>query len=417
MTRDTLTDIVCRTSKPKENDYRLPDRDGLYLLITTKGGKLWRYNYSFENKKYILSLGKYPAISLSKARELHADAMKLKSNGINPAKAKSEAKAQKKQANEQIIIKELEAQKKNESHLENVINGWLSHIEGQVTPRYYLKISALLQNNIIPFIGKKAIDEITPLELLEVAKKKEAQGKLDTAHRLLQVCGQVWKYAITHGKCSYNIVMSIDKKYALKRHERKNYPHITDENVFATFLKDTSSYWGNPSVRYLLKIYPYLFVRPSELRLAEWSEFNLEKKEWTVPADRIGRKTGKIHIVPLPDKVIELLKELQAINGGFTHLFVGEPASQAVSEGAVRMALKRMGYDGIMSAHGFRHTASTILNERKQEHGFDGDVIERCLSHLDKNKIRGTYNKAEYYPQRVALMQWWADFLDRLKNG
>lgn len=297
-----------------------------------------------------------------------------------------------------------------------MIDEWLHYLDAHVSAEYHRRVMRQLQNNIIPYLGDRPMDEIEHLELLEVVKKKETEGKLETAQRLLQYCGQIWKYAVTHGKAKHNIVADIDRKYALKKPISKNFPHITSEKELSTLLKDMDNYWGNTSVKYCLKLYPYLFVRPSELRLAEWSEFDFDKREWKVPTDRVGRKTGKLHVVPLPDQVVDILKELQALQGDFKHLFIGEPTSRAISDNSVRMALIRMGYKDVMTPHGFRHTASTLLNEHKKEHGFDGDVIEECLAHMDKNRIRGTYNHAKYYDERVELMQWWADFLEEVKT-
>lgn len=406
-----LTDLKIKQAKPSDKDYTLTDGKGLYLLIKPSGSKLWRFQYVYpKGKRNLAGFGPYPGVSLDQARQKREEWRVKLQQGINPQEEK------KAQEEERHISSELE-RISIENRLSNIIAEWEAFTKDQTSPDYFDKRSKMLQRGIIPFLGERPIHEIEPLELLEAIKKTEERGKLETAHRLFTLCGQIWKYAVTHGKAPRNITADIDKRYALKKPDAQNFAHIIDEKQLGILLRDIDNFWGDPAVKYLLKLLPYLFVRPSELRLAEWSEFDFEKKEWTVPTDRMGRKTGKTHIVPLADQVITLLKELHSLTGQYQHLFPGRPTTRAVSDGAHRMALNRMGYQGVMSGHGFRHTASTLLNEHKKEHGFDGDVIEECLAHMDKNRIRGTYNHAKYADERRQLMAWWADYLDGLKNA
>jgi integrase len=386
----SLTDVKIRSSQPKATPYKLFDREGLYLLIKPNGGKFWRYKYRFAGKEKALALGAYPTLSLAEARDLHLQARKALTLGNDPADAKRETK--------RLAIL------RREHSFESVAREWLEKQKHTWTPGYSTAMEKRLKKNIFPRLGHRPISEISALEFLEVVRVVEKREALDLAMRLLQAAGQIFRYAIATGKAARNPIA--DLRGALKTPVRKHQAYLK-EHELPDFLETLAVYQGNIQTKVALKLLMLTFVRTSELRCAEWSEIIWDKAEWRIPAERM--KTRDPHIVPLSNQSIAILEELKKMSGAQTFVFPSQQKpSRCMSENTMIFALYRMGYHSRATVHGFRSTASTILNEN----GFPGDVIERQLAHCERNGVRAAYNHAQYLPQRREMMQWWADYLD-----
>ncbi len=391
-----LTDTTLRAAKGTGKIQKLSDGGGLYLFISANGGKAWRVKYRFEGKEKTLSLGQYPHVTLIAARKFLAEAKEQLAHGIDPSiqkKARKEAIRTKRTNSFEIIARE-----------------WYENIKGTWSITHAKKTLARLENDLIPLLGSMAISDITAPKLLDVLRKIEVRGALDTAHRTLQVCGQIFRYAIATGRAERDI--SSDLRGALVPVKSKNYASITDPNEIGILLQNIDEYTGNRIVQTALQIAPYVFVRPGELRRAEWEEFDLDNAEWRIPAKRM--KMRQVHIVPLARQVMTLLKDLHLYTGHTTYLFPSMRADSApISDMTLLAGLRRMGYGkDEMTVHGFRSMASTLLNEQ----GYNRDWIERQLAHGERNSIRAAYNYAEYLPERRRMMEEWANYLDKLKS-
>ena len=394
-----LSDLAVRTAKPRDKAYKLFDGGGLFLLIQPPGGKWWRYEYRFGGKRKLLAIGTYPDTSLADARKRHLEARQMLAAGNDPSEVKKESKRLALLGSDNTF--EAMAHEWHKARL----NGWSENYAG--------KLMTSLQQDIFPKLGNRPIDQITSLELLTVLRLIESRGALETAHRAKQTCGQIFMYAIASGRAERN--PAADLKMALKVPERKHYSHLKADEL-PEFLQKLESYadeGGELLTQLALKMLVLTFVRTTELRGALWSEINWEKAEWRIPASRMKMKDP--HIVPLSDQVMSLLKELQTLTGQWKYLFPNEnkPGFDCMSENTMLFALYRMGYRSRTTGHGFRATASTILNEN----GFPSDHIERQLAHCERNKIRAAYNHAQYLPERRQMVQWWADYIDAAKGG
>ncbi len=395
----SITDTLIRNSKPKDKQYKLSDSGGLYLLIKPSGGKYWRFKYRIFGKEKLLSIGAYPIITLAEARERSLQAKKLLIDNIDPSQAKREAKLK------QAI--------NTENSFEKVALEWHHNQKLSWTPRHAEYIARRLEVNIFPKLGFRPINEVTAPELLSVLRIIEAREAFDMSHRMLQTCGQIFRYAIATGRAERDV--AADLRGALKIRKRENYSRLEAKEL-PEFMQKTDEYVGEPQTKLALKFLMLTFVRTGELRGAKWSEIDFVNKEWRIPAERM--KMRDPHIVPLSDQTVSILKELQLMNGHREHVFPNrfKPLT-FISENTLLYAIYRMGYHYRATAHGFRATASTILNE----HGFRPDVIERQLAHAERNKVRASYNHAQYLPDRRQMMQWWADYLDRsaklIKHG
>jgi integrase len=395
----------------------LSDGGGLQLLLKPDGKKLWEFRYASPSIKTRrkTSFGLYPTVTLADARRRLNEWQAKINQGIDPIDQKRDIEKVEKN-------KIVEIEKKSEQTVCKIIDKWLEMIETQVTAEYHKRTKALLHNNVSKYIGDRDIAEVEPMELVDVLKKKESEGYLDVTERIFGLCAQVWRYAVANRYAKHCITADIDYKYVFKKHNSKNYPHITDPKELKILLNNIDDYWGGVSVKCALKLLPYVFVRPSNIRYAKWSDIDFEKNEWRIHISEmkvsraIKENSNQYFIVPLPKQAIELLLALKQHNGAFQWIFAGTPPSQPISDGAINMALKRMGYADKVVAHGFRHTAATLMNEHKGEHGFDADVIEKQMAHKGKDKIRATYNHAEYLKERKQLMQWWADYLDDIRK-
>jgi integrase len=401
-TTTPINDTQIRAAKPKEKDYKLTDGLGLYLLVKTNGAKWWRFNYRFEGKEQTLSLGTYPDVTLLSARQQRDDMRAKVASGINPSSVRKQQKVIEKIKLENIFIE--------------VANEWLNNVRGGLSTHYVKGIEGCLRNYVFPVLGQKPINEISRLELLETIKTIDKKGYSETAKRTLNVCGSIWKYAVTNEKVEHNIVADIDKKYALTKVQKRNFPVITEPKKVGELLRAIEKYQGSFITRQALRFAVLVFVRPANIRFAEWSEIDFENKIWRIPAEKMKMKTT--HIVPLCTQAIKILEELKVYTGEGKYLFPSpHSTAKAICENTLNQALRRLGYtrDEIVS-HSFRGMASTILHENISKHGFHSDVIERQLAHAERNGVKAAYNHAEYLEERIRLMQWWANWLDAVKN-
>lgn len=392
-----LTDTYLRALKANGKVQKYSDGGGLYLHVSPTGGKLWRMGYRFEGKQKTLSFGKYPAVSLKDARNRRDEAKDLLAAGIDPGARKKAVKAA------------IKAETMNS--FEVVAREWFERYKDSWVDHHGKKILARLENDIFPLIGGKAIGAVTAPELLEALRRIEARGAVETAHRALQNCGQIFRYAIATGRAERDT--AADLRGALSPVKSTNFASITEPKDIGALLREIDAYPGNMIVRAALRMAPYVFVRPGELRRAEWAEFSLESAEWRIPAARM--KMRETHIVPLARQMLTILEDLHRFTGHGRYLFPSMRANSApISDVTLLAALRRMGYDkDVMTVHGFRSMASTLLNEQ----GYNRDWIERQLAHGERNTVRASYNYAQYLPERRRMMQEWADYLDGLREG
>ncbi len=388
----SLSDAKVRNAKPRTKPYKIADGEGLFLLIRPAGGKYWRMRYFFDGKEKLLALGVYPEITLADARERRTEAKKLIAKGTDPGEAKKEAKRE-------AILNAVNT-------FEAVAREWLEKRRHLWAPNTTDIKLGCLEMHIFPKLGNRPIADITPPEVLAVLRVVEDKGTLYTARRAMQICAQIFMYAIATGRAVRNPVP--DLRGALKPPVVKHRSHLK-ENELPAYLQKLEAYDGSVQTKLALRFLLLTFVRSGELRAAEWSEIDWDKKEWRIPAERMKMKEQ--HIVPLSSQAIAVLRELQKHSGNWPFLFPNHhnPAT-FMSENTMLFALYRMGYHSRATGHGFRSTASTILNE----HGFRADVIERQLAHNERNGVRAAYNHAQYLPERREMMQWWADHLDKL---
>ncbi len=389
-----LTEIAVKAAKPKEKPYKLSDAGCMYLYVS-QTGKYWRYDYSFLGKRKTLAIGVYPTISLAEAREAKDAARKLLAKGIDPSKSK--------------ISKRKEAIRNAAITFEIVAREWHEKNATKWSPKNTARTLSLLERDIFPFIGRLPIAEIKSSELLETIQRIEKKGNIQTAHRAMMNCGQIFRYAMATDRAHRDITFVL--RGSLMPIVETHHATITDPKEIGRLLRDIDEYEGLFITKCALKLAPLVFVRPGELRNAEWAEFNLDSAEWKIPASKM--KMGAIHIVPLSKQALDILNELKVQTGHLKYLFpsVRSPY-RPISDNTVNAALRRLGYEKTeMTGHGFRSMASTILHEQ----GWPHDAIERQLAHAERNKVSAAYNYADYLPKRKAMMQAWADYLDSLK--
>lgn len=394
-----FTDTALRALKPTGKVQKLSDGGGLYLHVTPTGSRLWRMAYRFAGKQKLLSFGAYPAISLRDARKLREEAKEQLAKGIDPG-------AEKRQAKEAVL-----AQKREERDtFEFVAREWFAKYEPTLSAKHAQKLRRYLENTLFPVLGGKPVTQLEPSDFLQVVQPSERLGHHETAHKLMRLCGQVTRYARITGRVKYDVAAGLTE--ALAPVQTTHFAAVTVPDGIGLLLRDIDAYVGYTSVVYCLKILPYVFTRPSELRLARWSEFDLKNAIWSIPASRM--KMRREHVVPLAKQVLTLLKELHVYTGNGELLFPSTRAlTTPISDAAPLAALRRMGYGkDTMTLHGFRAMASTRLNEL----GFRADVIEAQLAHKEPDTVRLAYNRAEYMEERRTLMQSWADYLDGLRD-
>ena len=396
-----LSDTSLRAIKPSDKVQKISDGGGLYLHVTPAGSKLWRMAYRFGGKQKTLSFGSYPAVGLKEARASREEAKALLADGIDPSEEKK-----------RIKVATASAEREQAMTFESVGYEWFERKTGQLSDGYRKRVLARLENNLFPAMCRKPFSELEPSDLVEAVKPSEDDGKHETAHRLMQLAGQICRYARLMGYSRYDVSSGLNEALMPKpRVEHR--AAITDPARIGTLLRDIEAYSGDISVMTALRIIPYVFIRSGELRNAEWSEIDLSAAEWVIPAGRM--KMHRPHVVPLARQVVKLFAEIREWSGSFRIVFPS-PFSQSrcISDMALLNAIRRMGYGkDEMSVHGFRSMASTLLNER----GYRPDVIEAQLAHGERNNIRAAYNHAQYLPERRQMMQEWADYLDSLRDS
>lgn len=381
--------------------YKLYDGNGLYLEVTATS-KRWRFKYTFRYKENRLSLGLFPDVSLKDARDKAREARLLLLEGVDPSAERKARKAEvKAQSTETVEI---------------IGREWFEKFKHQWTAEHAVTVIYRLETNVFALIGTRAIKDIEPAELLACLRRIEARGHLELARRTKQICGQVWRYAVATGRAQRDI--TADLRGAIAPPVPRNFPTIVDPARLGKLLRDMDDYPGFFITRQAMRLSPIVFLRPGNLRQAEWADIDLENAVWRIGGEKMkGQKNRKRpdHITPLPRQAVQILKETHALSGRSRYVFPARGNSGGpMSENTVRSALRRLGYSNEdIVPHGFRHMASTILNEQ----GWSSDAIERQLAHVEQNKVRAAYNKAEFLEERRRMMQAWADYLESLKTS
>ncbi len=391
----TLTNTAIKNAKPSDKPKRLFDGGGLYLEVSPKGGKYWRFKFRFGGKEKRLSLGVYPDVSLKDARERHSETRKLLANGIDPGEHRKAQKAA--------------TEARGSNSFEIVGREWFAKQAPNWAENHANRIIRRLERDIFPWIGGKAIADINAPQLLEVIRRIEDRGALETAHRALQNCGQVFRYGVATGRAERD--PSGDLRGALPAVRGKHFAAITEPEKAAEMLRALDGYRGTLPVRCALRLAPLVFVRPGELRKAEWADMDLDAAEWRYTVT----KTDTPHIVPLSRQAVEILVELRPLTGRGRYVFPGaRSAKRPMSDNAILAAMRRMGISKEeMSGHGFRAMARTILDEVL---GFRQDYIEHQLAHRVRDPNGRAYNRTAHLPERRKMMQKWADYLDELRD-
>ncbi len=392
-----LTDTAVKNAKPRKKPYKIYDSDGLFLIVTPTGNKWWRLKFHFEGKEKLLSLGVYPAISLKEARTRRDKERQNIAYNIDPALNRKAVK--------------LTQEANHQNTFEIVAREWFERHAPSWAETHSSKIIRRLEADVFPWIGKRPISEIKAPELLSVLRRIESRGAIDTAHRALQNCGQILRYAIATGRAERDC--SSDLRGALTPIKEGHFAAITDPKAIGGLLRAMYAYSGSLITRCALRLAPLVFVRPGELRNAEWQEINLKKAEWNIPAERM--KMREPHLVPLSRQAIGILKEIQPLTGKGRYVFQSAISSQRpMSDNAVLCALRRMGINkDEMSGHGFRAMARTVLDEVLHVRP---DYIDHQLAHAVRDPNGRAYNRTAHLPERRKMMQDWADYLDQLRN-
>ena len=393
-----LSDMKIKTAKPAESEYKLADGGGLYLLVTTTGGKLWRMDYRYGDKRKTSSFGAYPTVSLSDARQMREDAKKLLENDVDPGEVK---KAQRATRGEQ-----------NANSFEVVAREWHGKYAHTWVASHAQHKLERLEKNVFPWIGKRPVAEITAPEVLEVLRLMESRGILDTAHRVRFECGAIFRYAVATGRADRDPVA--DLKGALPPVKNGHHSAPTEPKLVAPLLRAIDEFQGSFVVKCALQLAPMLFVRPGELRAAEWSEIDFDNAQWNIPAEKMKMKVA--HLVPLSRQALKVLVELRSLTGHSKYVFPCHRSPlRCMSENAVNAGLRRMGFEkSEITGHGFRAMARTILDEVLHVRP---DFIEHQLAHAVKDPNGRAYNRTAHIEARREMMQTWSAYLDGLKVG
>ncbi len=391
-----LSDTTIKAAKHGPKPIKLFDTDGLFLLLQPSGGKLWRVKYRFAGKEKKLSVGKYPEVGLKEARRRRDQARAVLASGLDPAEQKR-------------LVKEAERQSAATT-FSIVGEEYLAKASLEGREAVTIKKSRWLLSLMTPALGHRPIADIKAPELLGVLKKVEAKGHLETARRMRSLAGRIFRHAIATARAEND--PSAQLRGALTAPRVRHHSALFDEGSVGALLRAIEGYEGQPLTAIALKLTPHLFVRPGELRQAEWAEFDLSSALWTIPASKM--KMREPHRVPLSKQSIALLQAAQTLSGGQKYVFSSlYPGNRPMSENTINAALRRLGYTSDeMTAHGFRATASSLLNESGK---WSPDAIERALAHRDANSIRGTYHRGAHWEERVRMAQWWSDYLDELR--
>jgi len=392
-----LTDTEIKRAKTKGKAYSISDGGGLHIVVTAVGGKLWRWKYRHEGKEKLMSFGKYPDVTLAMAKKRHAEARSLLADGLDPMVQRKAAKAA--------------AKTVAENSFQTIAYLWFAHWRAEKSPQHVDATRRRMEANILPRLGVRPIAEIEAPELVAVVKAIETRGAADLAKRALENCGQIFRFAIAHGYAKRNPASEIRPADILKPTHKTNLARI-DAKELQVLLRAIEIYQGTHVTRLAMKLMALTFVRTSELIGAKWAEFDMEAGRWNIPPERM--KMRGPHIVPLATQAIEVLEMLRTLTGAGEWLFPGDRSTKKpMSNNTILQALKRMGYKGRMTGHGFRGLASTILHER----GYSHEHIELQLAHAPRNAVSAAYNHALYLEPRTRMMQGWADFLELTQRG
>ncbi|MCM7275657.1 tyrosine-type recombinase/integrase [Enterobacter hormaechei] len=382
------------TAKPKDKPYKLADGGGLYLLVNPNGARYWRLKYRVAGKEKLLALGVYPDVTLADARAKRDEAKRGIAGGIDPSEAKREEK----------IARELNVR----NTFQEIACEWHSGKLYKWSEGYASDIMEAFNKDVFPYIGKKPISEIKPLELLNVLRRMEGRGATEKAKKVRQRCGEVFRYAIVTGRAEYN--PAPDLTSAMQGHESSHYPFLNAPELPA-FFEALSRYSGSELVVLAARLLIITGLRTGELRGATWQEIDVDAAVWEIPAERM--KMRRPHIVPLSLQAQAIIMRIREMTGRYPYIFPGRnDPRKTMSEASINQVFKRIGYAGRVTGHGFRHTMSTILHEQ----GYNTAWIETQLAHVDKNSIRGTYNHAQYLDGRREMLQWYADYMDALEH-
>lgn len=401
-----LTDAECKnaTCPPEKKRARLACSGGLYLEISPAGSKRWFWKYRKDGKEARMALGSYPDVGAKDARKARDAAKSNKSDGIDPVQARQ--------------VEKLKATVGTGDTLTATANDWLARGKPNWSDTHYVRENRNVTKDLMPYLGKRAIDSIKPIELLAVIQKVEERGALDVAHRVLMTAHGIWCHAVATGRATIDITPSIKK--ALKPHIRENLAAITDPLELGELLRASEAYKGGPIVRAALKMAAMLFQRPGNLRTMRWVDLNLEAGLWSIPSEDMKRTkaekiNGQAHVVSLPRQAVEILRDIHHLTGTREYVFTGlRDQNRPMSEAAVSAALAAMGYKGRHTWHGYRATGRTIL---RQVLKFPADVIEAQLAHTGQITHGGAYDRATHLEERTPMIQTWADYLDKLRIG
>jgi integrase len=393
-----LTDTAVRNAKPREKPYKLGDSLGLFLLVQPSGGKLWRMKYRIDGREKKLGIGTYPEVGLAEARERRDEARKMMAVGKDPSREKQQARHQAKAAAANTFG-EIAQEYIDKRRREGLATSTADKSE------YYI-------SRLGPAFARLPISSITAPEILTVLRRIEATGNYETARRVLQLSSRVFRYAVATARLTSD--PSRDLRGALTAPTPKHYGAIVEPNKVGELLRAIHGYEGHLLTKLAMQLSAHVFVRPGELRKAEWSEIDLDGSIWTIPAQKM--KMRKAHTLPLSRQAVDVLRAVHAITGPSGYVFPCiRTRSRPMSENTVNAGLRRLGFTGDeMTAHGFRAMASTLLNESGKWHP---DAIERALAHGDSDKVRAAYHRGAHWKERVEMAQWWSDYLDQLRKG
>ena len=394
-----LTDVKAKSAKPEAKAYKLADEKGMYLLIQPTGGRLWRLDYRFDGKRKTLAMGMYPEVSLSDARDRRDEARKQLANNIDPGAVK---RAQKSGRLEQAA-----------NSFEVTARRWHEKNSGKWSDSYANKTIRVLERDVFPWIGRTPIVDLEAPEFLSVARRIENRGHVDTAHRAIQLAGQIMRFAVAEGLVRRD--PTGDLRGALIPVESTHMPSVTDPLRVGEILRMFDAFTGSFQVQCALKLAPLVFTRPGELRKAKWSHINLDEALWSIPAEEM--KMREPHLVPLSKQAIEILNDMKPYSWHLEHVFPGgRDPKRPMSDAAVNAAMRRLGIDtqNELTGHGFRAMARTILHERL---GYEPDVIEQQLAHKTSGPLGAAYARAKFIDKRTEMMQAWADYIDKLKSS
>ncbi|WP_200927099.1 tyrosine-type recombinase/integrase [Citrobacter portucalensis] len=372
-------------AKPKEKPYRLLDGNGLYLYVPVSGKKVWQLRYKIDGKEKILTVGKYPLMTLQEARDKAWTARKDISVGIDPVKAKKASS--------------------NNNSFSAIYKEWYEHKRQVWSAAYATELAKMFDDDILPIIGGLEIQNIEPMQLLEVIRRFEDRGAMERANKARRRCGEVFRYAIVTGRAKYN--PAPDLADAMKGYRKKNYPFLPVDQIPA-FNKALAGFSGSIVSRVATQVLQYTVLRTKELRSMQWSNVDFETRTITIAEEVM--KGRRPHLVPMSDQVVSLLEMLKPVTQPISSfVFAGRnDKTKPISENAVLLVIRQIGYEGLASGHGFRHQFSTIMNE----HEWPADAIEKQLAHANSGSIRGIYNHAQYMDKRREMMQWWVDWID-----